>query len=335
MLSFAGMSDPTPLRPAYIICGTDRPKVQRAVAQLRRRVETESGSDLNIEVFDAESTTPEAVVESASTPGFSFGTRLLVLLNGHKWKVKQRQTLVAYLKDPMPDTCLAIEGETFAKDDALSKAVTKVGDILRYDLPKRWELAGWVTGRARSCGLRLSAPVAKHLLSVSGEAPERLEREIEKLATYCRGAEATTKDVDAVCSPSLEVKIFDLMDAVGVRDRRRAFTLLESVYAGGEDANAVLYNLKRHVRLLDEVSQLDHDDAASAAKQLKVHAFRAKKLLEQRRHYDRRRFAEAYGALAEAEVRMRGRAPASLESSGGVNHGDRFMMELALGRMLA
>jgi DNA polymerase III subunit delta len=330
------MSDPTPLQPAYIICGSDRPKVQRAVVQLRRRVEAESGSDLNIAIFDAETTSAQEVVEAASTPGFALGTRLLLVLNGHKWKgVKQRLALVAYLKEPMPDTCLTIAGETFAKDDALTKAVAKAGAVLRYDLPKRWELASWVTSRARSYGLRMNSSVAKHLLEVSGEAPERLEREIEKLATYCRGADAGIEDVDAVCSPNLEVRIFDLMDAVGARDRRKAFALLESVYAGGEDANAVLFNLKRHVKLLDEAAQLDHDDAASAARQLKVHAFRAKKLLEQRRHYDRPRFAVAYQALAEAEVRMRGKAPASLESSGGVNHGDRLMMELALGRMLS
>ena len=332
------MSPLTPLKPAYIICGSDRPKVRRAVTQLRRRVEAESGGDLNVVVFDAETTTPQAVLQAASTPGFGFalGSRLLLVFNAHKWKVKQRQSLVAYLKDPMPDTCLALEGETFAKDDALTKAVAASGEVLRYDLPKRWELGSWVTGRARSLGLGMSPAVAKHLLSLSGEAPERLERELEKLATYCRGREATVQDVDDVCVPSSEARIFDLMDAVGARDRRKAFTLLESVYAAGEDANAVLYNLKRHVRLLDQASRLpERDDGAGAARALGVHAFRAKKLMEQRQHYDRRRFAAAYCALADAEAQMRGRASATLEHSGGVNHGDRLMMELALGRLLA
>ncbi len=328
------MSEPSPLRPAYLLCGTDRPKVRRAASRLRRRVEEESGSDLNIALFDAETDTPERVLEAASTPGFALGTRLLLVFNGHKWKVKQRQAVVGYLQDPMPDTCLAIEGETFAKDDALAKAVAKAGEVLRYDLPKKYELAKWVAERARAHGLRMGPAPARRLLSVSGDAPERLEREIEKLAAYCRGDEASVEDVDAVCTPAVEARIFDLMDAVGARDRRAAFVLLESVYAAGEDANAVLYSLKRHVGLLDRATQLGDVDQGTAAKQLRVHPFTARKLLEQRESYDRRRLNRAYRALAEAEVGMRGRAPATLESSGGVNHSDRLCVELALGRML-
>jgi DNA polymerase-3 subunit delta len=329
------MSDPTPLRAAYLIYGTDRPKVRRAVSRLRKRVEAESGSDLNITVFDAEVVAPQQVLEAAATPGFALGTRLLLVLNGHRWKVKQRQAMIGYLQDPMPDTCLAIEGETFTKDDALAKALAKAGEVLRFDLPKKYELAKWVAKRARAQGLRMNAAAAKRLLSVSGDAPERLEREIEKLAAYCHGGEARVEDVDAVCTPAVEVRIFDLMDAVGLRDRHRAFALLESVYAGGEDPNAVLFSLKRHVRLLDRATQLGVADQSTAAKQLGVHPFTARKLLEQREHYDRRSLNRAYGALAEAEVGMRGRAPVTLESSGGVNHGDRLVLELALGRILS
>lgn len=328
------MSANDPLRPAYIICGSDRPKVRRAVQQLRRRVETESGTDLNITVFDADTDPPGRVLEAAWTPGFALGTRLLLVANGHRWKAKQRQAVVAYVQDPMPDTCLAIEGEVFARDDALAKAVAKNGEVLRYDLPKKYELAKWVARRGRAHGLHMTPQAAKHLLSVSGNDPERLEKEIEKLAAYCRGGEPGVEDIDAVSTPATEVRIFDLMDAVGARDQRKAFALLESLYAAGEDANAVLFSLKRHVGLLDRASQLGEADQGTAAKVLRVHPFTARKLLEQRERYDRRRLGRAYRALAEAESGMRGRAPASLESSGGVNHGDRLVLELALARML-
>ena len=128
------------------------------------------------------------------------------------------------------------------------------------------------------------------------------------------------------------------MDAVGHRDRAHSFELLEAIFACGDprnDANGVLYSLKRHVGLLDAASQLAHADQGTAAKQLKVHPFMARKLLEQREHYDRRRLGRAYRALAEAEAGLRGRAPATLESSGGVNDGDRLVVELALARLLA
>lgn len=336
------MSAPAPLEPAYIITGTDHTKVRRAVDRLRRRVIAEAGSDLNVTIFDAEVDAPTAVLEAASTPGFALGTRLLLVRNGDRWRVKERRGLVEYLADPMPDTCLAIEGDKFAKDDALRKAVAKVGSVLQYDLPKKYEMAKWVRERAGAHHLDLPLPVARHLLDHCGEDPahvERLEREIEKLALYCRGATATPGDIDAVCCPDDDNRSFDLMDAVGHRDRARAFLLLESLYASGgprNDANSLLYTLIGHVRLLDQALGLPRDvGRAEAAKLLGVHAYRAGKAMEQCRDWDHRRTATALRALSEAEVGMRGRPPATLESVAGVNHGDRLVLELALGKMLA
>ncbi len=335
------MADPAPLLPAYLILGTDRPKVRVAVARLRKRVIDEAGSDLNVVVLDAEQDKVDELIDAAASPGLTFGTRLLLVLNGHKWNAKARQRIAAYLDDPMPDTCVAFEAETIPATDALYKAVKKLGGILQWDLPKKYEMAGWVSRQAKSHGLHVSPHVARHLLDRCGNDPrhaERLDREIEKLAVYCRGGEAGEADVDAVCTPDDDAVIFDLMDAVGHRDRAHSFELLEALYASGNprnDANGVLYSLRRHVEQLDAASQLQHADQSTAAKQLKVHPFTAKKLLQQREHFDRRRLGRAYRALAEAEAGLRGRAPVTLESVGGVNDADRLVVELALARLLA
>lgn len=335
------MSTPEPLRPAYLICGSDRPKVRRAVARLRTRIVQESGSDLNVTVFDAEVDPPQAVLEAAANPGLTLGTRLLLVVNGHKWRVAQRGAMAAYLSDPAPDTCFALEADKFAKDDSLAKAIAKTGAVLAYDLPRKSELASWVRERARTVDLTMSSAVARSLLEVCGDEPEhieRLEREIEKLAAYCGTHEATLADVQAVCTPAVEAKVFALMDAVGARDRARAFALLETLFASSdarENANSVFYSLKRHVQLLDEASQLGDVDASEAARQLHVHPFTARKLLDQRRRYDRRTLNRALAALADAEAHLRGRALATLETSAGVNYGDQLAVELALARLLA
>lgn len=335
------MADPAPLLPAYLIVGTDRPKVRRATARLRRRVVDEAGSDLNVVVFDAADDVIDAFVEASASPGLTFGTRLLLVLNGHKWNAKARQQIVAYLKDPLPDSCVAVEAESLPASDALYKAVAKLGGLLVYNLPKKYEMAGWVRQRAKARRLPLSTAVARHLLDRCGNDPGRaeiLEREIEKLAVYCRGEAAREQDVDAICTPDDAAVIFDLMDAVGHRDRTRSFELLQALFASGSprnDANGVLYSLKRHVEQLEAAVELPHDDQMTAAKQLQVHPFTAKKLLEQRRHFDRRRLGRAYRALAEAEAGLRGRAPITLESVGGINDADRLVVELALARLLA
>ena len=110
----------------------------------------ESGNDLNIVVLDAEHDAVEVLLDAAISPGLTLGTRLLLVLNGHKWKAKARQAVVAYLQDPMPDTCVAVEAETLAASDALYKAVKKMGGVLAFDLPKKYAMAGWVGERAQA-----------------------------------------------------------------------------------------------------------------------------------------------------------------------------------------
>ena len=349
MLSYRPMAEATSLRSAYLICGSDRPKVRRAVERLRRRVVAEAGSDLNVSVFDvgeaderqtAQSKRADvlsAALAALQTPSFIPGLRLVLVTNGHRWLAKDRQALVAYLDDPMPDTVLAVEGDTFGKDDALFKAVKKHGEVLRYDLPKRHELGTWVRERARARGLGLDAAAARHLLALVGEDPERLEGELDKLAAYCRGQEATVEAIDMVCSASIDTKVFDLMDAVGHRDRGQAFRKLEEVYAAGEEPQRVFYSLVRHVRLLEQTMDLAAKGpvkASELASQLKVHPFTARKLIDQHRSYDRRAIDRALAGLADADAAMRGEAVVTFESTGGVNHSDRFALELALARML-
>lgn len=345
----ATTDDTSSLLPVYLMHGSDRPKVRRAVARLRRRVIAETGSDLNVSVFDADAGSPsavaavaDAVLEATATPGFTLGTRLLLVRNTHLFKAPERKRLAAYVVDPMPDTCLALEGATFGERDALRKAVHGRGGELRYDLPKKWELAGWVVDRARHRGLKLPRPAAGHLLARCGDDPERidrLEREIDKLAAYCGERPATEADVDAVCTPDPEATVFELIDAVARRDRGAAFMLLEELFAGGgggrNDANGLLYLLIRHLQLVESATQLGDVDQGTAARQLGVKPYRARKLLEQRRFFDARRLGAALRALADADAGMRGRAPASLESEGGVAHGDRLVLELALARLTA
>jgi DNA polymerase III subunit delta len=336
-----------PLRSAYLIAGSDRPKVRRAVTKLRRRVVEEAGSDLNVVVFDAETTPVDEVLEAAEMPGFTLGTRLLLVLSAHKWRAESRKALAAYVNDPLPDTCLAVEGESFSEADALRKAIVARAAglgiearevILTFDLPKKYEMAGWVRERAKAHHLPMGVAVARHFLQRCGVDPkgsERLEREIEKLAVYCRGREATADDVDAVCSPDDDARIFSLMDAVGERQSSRAFALLEMVYLAGEDPNKIVFMLARHMEQLEGALRLEGADAGRLAKELGLPFWTAKRVAEQSLHYDHARLARAAKALAGAEAGMRGRAPATLETESGVNHTDRFVLELALARLLA
>jgi len=325
-------AQPADLKPAYLICGSDQPKVRRGVARLRKRVFDETASDLNISLFDGRERGVADVLQAADTATFTLGTRLLLVSAADAWKAADRDRVADYLADPVPGVCLALVGETFRKTERLTKLLEKSGQVLRYDLPKRHaEVIEWVRGRARAAGARLGAAEARHLVSQVGADPDLLETELAKLVAYAAARPITAADIDAVCSPTLDARIYELTDAVGRRDAGAAFRVLEGLYAAsGKGADAIahstLYSLVRYIGQLASVMDLPAEmPPAEVAGALGVKPYTAQKLLEQRARFDRRTLERALAALADAQAAMVGGSELDAE----------FSLELALGRVLA
>jgi len=327
------MTEPSDLKPAYLICGNDQPKVRRSVARLRTRVYTETGSDLNLSLFDARNQPVADVLQAADTATFTFGTRLLLVTGADSWKAADRDRVAEYLSDPVPGVCITLVGETFRKTERLTKLLEKGGQVLRYDVSKKQsDVTEWVRGRAKSRGARIGGPEARYLVSqVGAESLDALDNELAKLAAYTLGRPIAEADIDAVCSPTIDARIYQLTDAVGRRDAPGAFGVLEELFAGsgksaGEVARSTLYSLVRYIGQLSTVMDLPHEMPSSeVAATLGIKPYTAQKLLEQRSRFERHALDRALAALADAQAAMVGGSELDAE----------FSLELALGKVLA
>ena len=155
------MSEKAALLPAYLISGSDRPKVEYAVRRLRARFLDEA-----VEIVSALDVTGADVV-SLCNSGSLFGDARLVLvtdIDGTKkeptrpptggWKAADIEACVTYLASPAPDTVLAVVGLEVKKDAAIAKACAKLGALLIYDVAKRGGRVAWVAERFRQAGVK-------------------------------------------------------------------------------------------------------------------------------------------------------------------------------------
>jgi DNA polymerase-3 subunit delta len=315
----------TPLLPAYIIAGTDQPKVQRTLRRLKERIVEESGSDLNVAVFDVlELQRPPRdiaeILTAIVTPSLVLGHRAIIVLNADKLKAAFKAELLALIDDMPPDTTVALVGGSFTKSDKLVKAVQSRGQVLTFDLPARRDYPEWLGKRARDLGLQLSSTEARHLARLVGEDAWRLDTELAKLAAYVGalpGREpplpVAPQDIDAVCVASLDVQVWDLTDAVGRRDSAAAFRALEELMAGGDQRRSygdplrgILAALSRHLADLRRVHSVKRPTADAVAKELEIHPFRARKLVEQAQAFPPGLTDRALAALARADAVMVG-----------------------------
>jgi DNA polymerase III subunit delta len=223
------------LKPVYLLTGSDRPKVETAVARLRRRFEPEA-----VERASAlETSGPDAV--ALCNAGSLFGDSRLVIVedvDGRKsgegrltggWKAADVTAVGAYLAAPAPNTVLALVGLEVKKDSPLAKACAKSGDVLQYEVARR-NLPAWVADRFRQLGVTADPDAGAALVGLVGEDPHALAAEIDKIATWADGEPVGESEVELLVAATAETPSFALTDAWGRRDLSRALAATEASF---------------------------------------------------------------------------------------------------------
>src|SRR5436190_20289759 len=112
-------------KPAYLIAGTDWPKIDTAAARLRSQFDDDSVEQIT--VGDEEQVD---IVAACNALGLFGGERLVLVRGAEALSEEQISGIVAYLADPAPGTCLALfGGKGIAQDGPLAEAVDSVGDV--------------------------------------------------------------------------------------------------------------------------------------------------------------------------------------------------------------
>jgi DNA polymerase-3 subunit delta len=312
-----GVASERELRPAYLLTGTDRPKIALALQRLRARIPEEATEQLHA----AEASGEDAVASCNAIGLFGGDARLVVVDGVETWKSADVKEIESYLDAPAPTTVLALVGEGVKRDSALAKAVGKVGDLLVYDVTKK-QLPEWVAEQFA----RLDAPVERDacraLVEAVGDDVGDLASEIQKLATWANGEQITRVHVEQLAVGRAETPIFAVTDAWGQRDVAGALRSTESLLdrthrtRSGELLRLVA-SLTGHVGKVRKISQLSDEGVRSSeiASRLRMHPFVAEKAAKQARNFSPEELAQATVRLAELDAGAKGgsRLPPELQ----------------------
>jgi DNA polymerase-3 subunit delta len=202
------------LKPAYLITGSDRPKVTRAVRRLRERM----GADAAELLHAGETSGDEAIAACNALGLFGGGVRLVVVEEVERWKTADVKAVAEYLAAPAPGTVLALVGDGIKSDAPLAKASAKAGEVLRYEAPRKRDLPAWVAEQFARRSAHADADACQALADLVGDDLDALAVEVEKLATWAGGETIGVRDVELLAVPRAEASVFALTDAWGRRD---------------------------------------------------------------------------------------------------------------------
>jgi DNA polymerase-3 subunit delta len=292
----------------YLLTGSDRPKVQRALRRLRDRI----GEDA-VELLSAEGATGEDAVAACNSMGLlGGGRRLVVVEDVERWKAGDVKAVGAYLASPAPDTVLALVANELKKDSALGKASAKAGEILVYDVVRR-RLPDWVAKQFAERNVTVEPEAARVLVEIVGEDPEELAGEVDKIATWAGGDAVTAADIARLAVGCAEVPGYELTDAWGRRDLPAALAACQTLLERSGDpvsrtVPALIGLLVGHVGRVRDCQAFAAEGltAKEAAARLKRHPFYVEKLYAQARNYDSDELRQAVVRLAELDHAVKG-----------------------------
>jgi DNA polymerase-3 subunit delta len=298
---------PAELKPVYLIGGTDRAKVDRALQRLRTRV----GEDAVERLSALEIGAPEAVASCNAVGLFASGGRVVLVDAVDKWKAADMKVLEEYLTSPAPDTVLALVADEPAAGGALAKLCAKHGELLLFELPKK--LPEWVATQLQARGAKADAEACRLLVQLVGDDVHELSGEVDKLATWAGGDTIGAADVEALVSARADIPPFAMTDAWGRRDVPgvlRAFeTLLER--DSGPRAGTLLRLaalLGNHIARVRACQALAAEGIRprDAAPKLKMHPFAAENAFRQAQQFSEHELRQAAISLSRLDLALKG-----------------------------
>lgn len=305
------------LKPVYLLSGSDRPKIARALRRLRDRVGDDATEQLNAREASGDDT-----VAACNSMGLFVGNgRLVIVDEVERWKADDVTALAAYLASPAPATVLALVAGEVKADSALAKAVKKAGELLTYDVTKR-KLPEWVGEQFARLGAKADRDACRALVEVVGDDLDELSSEIDKLATWAGGEQITVAVVEKMAVGLAETPIFSLTDAWGRRDVGAVLgdteSLLERTHrTRSGELLRIVASLVGHVGRVRRIQRLAEAGVPSrdAAGKLKMHPFAAEKAYGQASNFSADELALALVRLAELDAGAKGgsRMPAELQ----------------------
>ena len=309
-----------PDKPVYLITGGDRPKIEKALARLRGHFEAEA-----IESVSALDTSGDAAVGLCNAGSLFGDSRLIVVreVDGQRdgegrlkggWKAADVAAVAEYLASPAPDTVLGLVADDLKASAALWKACAKAGSVLHFEVAKK-ELHGWVAEQFRERGVRAEPEAVSALIQLVGDDLTSLKVEVDKLAIWAGDEPIGEREVGSLVASNADIPTYELTEAWSARDVGRALQVSESIFdhesrTRRDVAPRLAGTLGSHVTRLRSLKRLSAEGIGSkaAAERLKLHPFRAQKLMAQAEGFSAEELDDAVVRLAALDGALKGQS---------------------------
>lgn len=171
-------------------------------------------------------TTIAQALDAANQMPMMSARRIVVIRDFDKIKEDEQEHVFRYLKNPSPTTTVVFQAPSPDRRRKLTVSLLKSSTVAALDAFDDQRATRWATDYLKELHCRIEANALQLLIRLTGTGLTRLANELEKLAAYADGGTIDRAAVAELVSRVREDSGWDLWDAIGAGDRKRALRLM-------------------------------------------------------------------------------------------------------------
>ncbi|MEM9730497.1 MAG: DNA polymerase III subunit delta [Myxococcota bacterium] len=296
------------LEPVYVLVGTERLLIERAVDAVRRTVDQAGVPGFNVELFDGKGLEAARVIAAARTLPMMADQRFVLVRHADAMTPTEQTALATYLEEPSDTACLVLTATKLDGRGKLAKAAKKQRFLVEAKPLRGRELRAFVRGEAKERGHVMASDAIETLLDAVGDDLAAINDAVERLSLFVGAGQRIGSDEVLACVTRVRVdSIWSLVDAIGMKDRKKGMAAAHSLLADREPPLRLLAMAARQLRIVARMREALSEGLRpqEAAKRAGAPPFKANDLTQSARQFTADSLGDAFRLIAEADLALK------------------------------
>lgn len=285
------------LKQIYLLHGEER-YLRRQYRERLQKALCGDDDTMNTHFFEGKNIPVGEIIDLAETLPFLAERRVIFITDSGLFK-SGGEKMAEYLSSLSETAHFVFTESEVDKRSKLYKTVQSKGYAAEFSTQKEATLKRWILSILTKEGKKITENTMLLLLSKTGTDMDNIQMELEKLICYCMDRDVITDaDVEAVCTTRISSHIFDMIDAIALKQQKRALDLYYDLLSLKEPPMRILFLIARHCNMLLQAKEMQADgyDNKTIAANLNIQPFVVKKYLSQASRFSA---ATLYGAVKQ------------------------------------
>ncbi|MFA5029809.1 MAG: DNA polymerase III subunit delta [Patescibacteria group bacterium] len=296
----------------FFLYGTDHYRVKEKLKELKQGfTQKRDETGLNVINLNGENLEADQLRQEALATPF-LGEKKMIIVKNVLANKKQARAIIEFLKNyeekidnilcfiDLLDEVKSTRQTKAENANALFQYLTKQKFHWQFNLMNNLEVERWLKKYLEDKKILMEKTASQQLVAAVGNNLDSLILELGKLAAYRNGQIITNADIKELVRAKFDENIFNLVDALGHKDKKLALKLTSNQLRSGNSPLAIFNMMARQFKILLQVKT-----EKATANSLKLHPFVFKKARDQSQKFTKNQLLKIYQELVALEARLK------------------------------